>query len=202
MPSRQQVDSYQRFRRQVEEAVGRLNGARGSLGSAPIHYLHQSVTLNQLVALYQAADVMLVTPLRDGMNLVAKEFVASRVHDDGVLLLSEFAGAAAELGGAFIVNPYDVDQVADGIEHALTMPDAERRDRMRSLRRRVIDHDVRAWGTAFSGGWHAISVDQPRRSSTRKPPLPRRCHGHARPAACASCSTTTARSCLSRSRLS
>ena len=151
VPSRQQVDSYQRFRRQVEEAVGRLNGACGSLDSAPIHYLHQSVSLRQLAALYQAADVMLVTPLRDGMNLVAKEYVASRVHDDGALLLSEFAGAAAELCGAIIVNPYDVDQVADGIEHALSMPDAERRDRMRSLRRRVLSHDARAWGTAFLG---------------------------------------------------
>jgi trehalose 6-phosphate synthase/phosphatase len=125
VPSRGAVGSYQRFKRQVEERVGRINGACGTLRSTPVHYVHQSVSARQLVALYRAADVMLVTPLRDGMNLVAKEFVASRVDDDGVLLLSEFAGAVAELDGAMVVNPYDVEAVAASIDRALSMPIGE-----------------------------------------------------------------------------
>ena len=149
VPSRGDVDTYQRFRHQVEEIVGRINGTYGTLRSTPVHYLHRSVSMEQLVALYRAADVMLVTPLRDGMNLVAKEFVATRVDEDGVLVLSEFAGAAAELDGAIVVNPYDPDAVAAGIQRALGMPAAERRARSRGLRRRVLDYDVHAWATDF-----------------------------------------------------
>ena len=149
VPSRGEVDSYQRHKREVEERVGRINGARGTLRSTPIHYVHRSVSERQLVALYCAADVMLVTPLRDGMNLVGKEFVASRVDDSGVLVLSEFAGASAELDGAIIVNPYDVDGVAEAVHRALTMGVGERRGRMRVLRRRVIEHDVHAWARGF-----------------------------------------------------
>ena len=145
VPSRGDVEAYRQFRSQVEERVSRINGAYGTLRSVPVHYMHQAVSQRDLVALYLAADVMLVTPLRDGMNLVAKEFAASRVDEDGVLVLSEFAGAAAELHGAVSVNPYDVDGVADAIRHAVTMPAQERRARMRSLRRRVIEHDVDAW---------------------------------------------------------
>ena len=149
VPSRGEVDSYQRFRRFVEEQVGRINGTCGTLRSTPIHYMHQSVSMRDLVAMYLAADVMLVTPLRDGMNLVAKEFLASRVDDDGVLVLSEFAGAAAELAEAVVVNPYDVDAVAETIRRALQMPREERHRRMRPMRRRVIEHDVHAWAKAF-----------------------------------------------------
>ena len=149
VPSRGEVDSYQRFKRQVEESVGRINGACGTLASNPVHYLHQSVSPIELVALYRAADAMLVTPLRDGMNLVAKEFAASRVDDDGVLVLSEFAGAAAELDGAVTVNPYDVDAVADSLERALTMSPQERQARMKTIRRRVFDYDVNAWAGGF-----------------------------------------------------
>ena len=149
VPSRGEVDSYRRFRRQVEERVGHINGAYGTLRSLPVHYVHQSVSRRDLVALYCAADVMLVTPLRDGMNLVAKEFVASRVDEDAVLVLSEFAGAAAELNGAITVNPYDIEGVADSIHRALSMSLEERRARMRTLRRRVLEHDVHAWADAF-----------------------------------------------------
>ena len=149
VPSRGEVDSYQRFKRQVEESIGRINGTCSTLRSTPIHYVHQSVSMRQLVALYTAADVMLVTPLRDGMNLVAKEYVASHVNDDGVLVLSELAGAAAELAGAMIVNPYDVDEVARSIARALSMPDAERRTRMHALRQRVSEHDVHRWAAEF-----------------------------------------------------
>jgi trehalose 6-phosphate synthase/phosphatase len=149
VPSRGEVDSYQRFRRHVEESVGRINGACGTLSSSPVHYMHQSVSQTELVALYRAADAMLVTPLRDGMNLVAKEFAASRVDEDGVLILSEFAGASAELDGALTVNPYDVDAVVDSLERALSMSPQEKQARMRALRRRVFDYDVHAWAGGF-----------------------------------------------------
>ena len=149
VPSRGEVDSYRRFKRLVEEGVGRINGSCGTLRSTPVHYIERSVSMEELVALYCAADVMLVTPLRDGMNLVAKEFVASRIDEDGVLVLSEFAGAAAELEGAVVVNPYDVDGVADAIGRSLEMPAAERRARMKGLRRHVTEYDVHAWARGF-----------------------------------------------------
>ena len=149
VPSRERVESYQLFRKEVEEAVGRINGASATLRSTPVHYMHQSVTRRQLVALYSAADVMLVTPLRDGMNLVAKEFVASRADADGVLVLSEFAGAADELRDAVVVNPYDVEALRLAILQALTMEEAERRERMRKLRKVVLEHDVHKWANEF-----------------------------------------------------
>jgi len=149
VPSREGVASYQGFRRDIEEMIGRINGAYGTVNSVPIHYLHQAVPAERLVALYAAADVMLVTPIRDGMNLVAKEYVASRVDDDGVLVLSEFAGAAEELREAVIVNAYDVGALAEGIRRALTMAPGERRKRMRAMRRRVSSYDVHRWASHF-----------------------------------------------------
>lgn len=155
VPSRGEVASYQKFKRQVEEMVGRINGQCGTVRSSPVHYVHGSVAMRQLVALYLAADVMLVTPLRDGMNLVAKEFLASRVDNDGVLVLSELAGAAAELGDAIMVNPYDIDGVAEAIRSALIMPRVERQERIRSMRRRVMAYDVHAWAGEFVAGLSA-----------------------------------------------
>jgi len=149
VPSRGEVQEYASFRQQVEELVGRINGAVGTLDSVPIHYLHQTVTPEQLTALYCAADAMLVTPLRDGMNLVAKEYIASRADEDGVLLLSEFAGAAEELGEAVIVNPYDENGMADSMAHAMAMEQVERAARMRALRRRVLAHHVNDWAHCF-----------------------------------------------------
>jgi len=149
VPSRGEVQEYASFRQQVEELVGRINGAVGTLDSVPIHYLHRTVTPEQLTALYCAADAMLVTPLRDGMNLVAKEYIASRADEDGVLLLSEFAGAAEELGEAVIVNPYDENGMADSMAHAMAMEQVERTARMRALRRRVLAHHVNDWAHCF-----------------------------------------------------
>ena len=149
VPSRGDVGSYQRSRSEIEALVGRLNGRYGTPTWTPIHYMHQSVSDTTLLALYRAADVMLVTPMRDGMNLVAKEFVASRIDEEGVLVLSEFAGAAAELEDALIVNPYDVDGVADTIHEALRMPGRDRRDRMRALRGRVMTYTVFDWVERF-----------------------------------------------------
>jgi trehalose 6-phosphate synthase/phosphatase len=149
VPSRTRVESYKQLRRNLDEIIGRINGAYGTVNSMPIHYLYRSVNQAELVALYRAADVMLVTPLRDGMNLVAKEFVASRTDEGGVLVLSEFAGAAAELAEALHVNPYDLDRVAQLIKEALNMPDVERRTRMRAMRRRVQAYDAYRWANTF-----------------------------------------------------
>jgi len=149
VPSRAKVQAYERFRKEVDEMVGRINGAYGSIRSVPIHYLYRSVSESELVALYRAADVMLVTPLRDGLNLVSKEFIASRVDDDGVLLLSEFAGAASELGQALLVNPFDVDRTAAAISRALSLRPEERQTRMRSMRKRVLAYDVHRWVNEF-----------------------------------------------------
>ncbi len=149
VPSRTGVYAYAKFRRQVDEMVGRINGAYGTVKWTPVQYLFRAVSERYLVSLYRAADVMLVTPLRDGMNLVAKEFAASREDEEGVLVLSEFAGAAAEMGEALMVNPYDIEGVAATIKQALSMPEHERRARMRGLRERVLTYDVRRWADRF-----------------------------------------------------
>jgi trehalose 6-phosphate synthase/phosphatase len=149
VPSRDAVPSYQDFRRQVDELVGRINGAYSTVDWVPIHYVHRSLNAKQVVALYRAADVMLVTPLRDGMNLVAKEFVTTRSDEDGVLVLSELAGAAAEMGEALQVNPYDIDGMAQAFDDALTMPEEEKRVRMRALRARIASRDVHHWAESF-----------------------------------------------------
>jgi trehalose 6-phosphate synthase/phosphatase len=149
VPSRTQVEDYAAYRDKVDELVGRINGLYGNIHNVPIHYLYRSFNERQLVALYQAAEVMLVTPIRDGMNLVAKEFCAARPDEDGVLLLSEFAGAATELREALMVNPYDVEAMADAIEQALEMPVDERRQRMQALRAQVKSRDVHWWVSHF-----------------------------------------------------
>ncbi len=171
VPSRGGVDSYQRFKRQVEESVGRINGTCGTLNSTPVHYIHRTVTEAELGALFRAADIMLVTPLRDGMNLVAKEFIASRVDEDGVLVLSEFAGAAAELDGAVTVNPYDVEAVASSLYRALSMSPAERTERMRRLRRRVREYDVHHWSQKFLGQLATAGVSRSRPETSRQQPV-------------------------------
>ena len=148
-PSRANVDRYQEYRAQVEVLTGRINGQFGTANWTPVHYIYRGLPGDEIVALYRAADVMLVTPLRDGMNLVAKEFVATRTDDDGVLVLSDFAGAASELAEAMHVNPYDVEGTAEAFHRALTMPDDERRGRMRALRQRVLFYDVDRWARAF-----------------------------------------------------
>jgi trehalose 6-phosphate synthase/phosphatase len=149
VPSRTDVQAYKGFRRELEGLVGRLNGALGTPRWVPINYVYRSLSDDELVGLYRAADVMVVTPVRDGMNLVAKEFVAARPDEDGVLVLSEFAGAAAELREALLVNPFAIDQLAETYARALSLPAEERRARMRSLRRRVFACDVDWWARAF-----------------------------------------------------
>src|SRR5215213_6477602 len=149
VPSRTGVEAYQEFRSLVDGMVGRINGNFGTPRWVPVHYIYRGLSEPELVALYRAADVMLVTPLRDGMNLVAKEFVASRIDGDGVLILSEFAGASWELPEAIVVNPYDVEASAESYYRALSMPAEERRARLSPLRARVEAYDVHRWAASF-----------------------------------------------------
>lgn len=149
VPSRGEVRAYREFRREVNAIVGRINGAFATPSWVPLHYMFRSLPEREVVALYRAADVMLVTPVRDGMNLVAKEYVAARTDQRGVLVLSEYAGASAELVEAIRTNPYDIDGAAAAYYAALTMPAAEQERRMRALRERVLNNDVHRWGDAF-----------------------------------------------------
>ncbi len=150
VPSREDIPRYREHKEQVERLVGEINGEFTGGGWAPIHYIHRALEGQGLAAYYRAADVALVTPLKDGMNLVSKEYCASQADLGGALVLSEFAGAAAELQtGAFLVNPYDVEGVADALYAALTQPEADRRARMRKLRRAVREHDIYRWLDTF-----------------------------------------------------
>ncbi|WP_329562769.1 alpha,alpha-trehalose-phosphate synthase (UDP-forming) [Kitasatospora sp. NBC_01266] len=148
-PSREEVAPYRRMRDRVEQAVGRINGEFGEVGRPAVHYLHTTVGREELAALYSAADVLLVTPLRDGMNLVAKEFVACRPDLGGALLLSEFAGAAAELTSAFLVNPHHLEEVKTALLAALSVSPEEGGRRMAAMRRTVLANDVDRWARSF-----------------------------------------------------
>ncbi|MBO0840567.1 MAG: trehalose-6-phosphate synthase [Sciscionella sp.] len=148
-PSRERVEHYQKMRGDIERQVGRINGEFATIGRPVVHYLHQSIDRKELAAFFSAADVMVVTPVRDGMNLVCKEYVACRHDLDGALVLSEFAGAAAELTSAFLVNPHNLDGVKDAMLAAITMDPADGRRRMRALRRQVLTHDVDRWARSF-----------------------------------------------------
>lgn len=148
-PSRERVESYQLLRNDIERQVGHINGEYAEVGHPVVHYIHRSVPRDELIAFFVASDVMLVTPLRDGMNLVAKEYVACRSDLGGALVLSEFTGAATELRQAYLVNPHDLEGVKDAIEAALNQPVDEGRRRMRALRRQVLAHDVDRWARSF-----------------------------------------------------
>jgi alpha,alpha-trehalose-phosphate synthase [UDP-forming] len=148
-PSRERVESYKVLREEVQATVGRINGEHAQLGHTAVHYLHQSFPKEELVALYLAADVLLVTALRDGMNLVAKEYVASRHDERGALVLSEFTGASIELQQAYIVNPHDIEGVKGAIVSAATASPREAGRRMRAMRKWVFSHDVVRWAADF-----------------------------------------------------
>jgi trehalose 6-phosphate synthase len=148
-PSRERVESYIAMRESIERQVGHINGEHGDIGHPIVHYLHRPIPREELIAFFVAADVMLVTPLRDGMNLVAKEYVACRSDLGGALVLSEFTGAAAELRQAYLANPHHLEGVKDAIEEALNQTPEEGRRRMRALRRQVLVHDVDLWAKSF-----------------------------------------------------
>ena len=149
VPSREQVEQYRILRDEIDRLVGRINGDLGRIGRPAISYLHSSYPREEMAALYRAADVMVVTPYRDGMNLVAKEYVACRFNDDGALVLSEFAGAADELRQAWLVNPYDINGMKSALLEAYQADSKETTRRMKAMRRTVTQHDVAAWADSF-----------------------------------------------------
>jgi trehalose 6-phosphate synthase len=150
-PSRERVDEYRRLRDEIDRLVGHINGDHGRIGRPAISYLHMSYPREEMAAMFRAADIMVVTPLRDGMNLVAKEYVACREANDGALVLSEFAGAADELKQAYMVNPYDINGMKSALLAAMEAKPRELGRRMRAMRKTVKDHDVAAWAAQFMG---------------------------------------------------
>jgi trehalose 6-phosphate synthase len=161
-PTREDVDAYADIRHELEALSGAINGEFGDFDWTPVRYIHRVVPRDTLAALFRGSQVGLVTPLRDGMNLVAKEYVAAQDEEDpGVLVLSRFAGAAEDLEQALIVNPYDPDEVAHALQQAIKMPLSERRERHRALLRKIREHDGRYWRESFLG---ALSGDRPERA--------------------------------------
>ncbi|MGJ3507108.1 alpha,alpha-trehalose-phosphate synthase (UDP-forming) [Enemella sp. A6] len=148
-PSRERVDQYKMLRDEIDQLVGRINGDLGTIGNPPITYLHASFPREEMAAMYAAADVMVVTPLRDGMNLVAKEYVACRSGNHGALVLSEFAGAAKEMRQAYQVNPYDINGLKATMELAHHDAGSNKARRMRALRKTVFERDIDRWASSF-----------------------------------------------------
>jgi trehalose 6-phosphate synthase len=169
-PTREDVGAYPAIRKELEGMTGSINGRFADIGWTPVRYIHRAVPRDRLACLFRASQVGLVTPLRDGMNLVAKEYVAAQDPDDpGVLVLSQFAGAAEELHEALLVNPYDADDVADRLFEALRMPLDERRQRHAALLERVVSRDAKAWLESFLARLEPVEPDLPER---RAPPRP------------------------------
>jgi trehalose 6-phosphate synthase/phosphatase len=149
VPTRSGVDSYVRYRRLVFELVGRINGKYSNPDFVPIHFIHRSVSKEELIALYKSADIMLVTPIRDGMNLVAKEYVICKGKQEGILILSEYAGAVSELQEALVVNPFHIEEVSDSIRQGLEMDSSEKIERMTTMYERIEKYDMNHWGKSF-----------------------------------------------------
>ncbi len=160
VPSRTGVRSYREFRTELDAMIGHINGTFGTPSWTPVTYQYRALDRPELLALYRAADVMFVTPVRDGMNLVAKEYVAVRSKVDGVLVLSEFAGAAEELEEALLVNPFNIERTARTLEQALAMSPEQQRVRMAALRRRVFGADAARWASRFLARLHAVRGDR------------------------------------------
>lgn len=149
VPSRTNVPQYKSLKRETDELVGRINGKYATIDWTPIWYFYRAMPFDDLIDLYSLSDVALITPLRDGMNLVAKEYVATRVNKDGVLILSEMAGAASEMHEAILINPTNVDQIADALKQALEMPSEEQALRLAALQKRLQRYPVDKWASDF-----------------------------------------------------
>jgi len=149
VPSRGTVEHYINLKKEVDELVGTVNGKFGSINYTPVWYFYRSLPFESLIELYSSCDVAMVTPVRDGMNLVAKEYVASRTNRTGVIILSEMAGVAKEMGEALIINPNNISEIAESIQQALTMPMEEQRERMIFLQDRIKRYDVFKWSSEF-----------------------------------------------------
>jgi trehalose 6-phosphate synthase len=154
---RERVARYAKLRERVDRLAGHLNASYGRMGSPVVRYTNQRIGFDEIMALYRAADVMVATSLSDGMNLVAKEYVASRVDDRGALVLSEFTGAATDLDEAVIVNPNDTDELKDAILRAITMSTTEQSRRMRAMRNRLRVNDSHAWAASFMTSLDSIA---------------------------------------------
>jgi trehalose 6-phosphate synthase/phosphatase len=162
VPSRTGVEQYQKMKKEVDELVGRINGRFGNLHWTPIIYQYRSIYFEYLAALYGISDVALVTPLRDGMNLVAKEYVATKEGSDGVLILSEMAGASKELGEAIIINPNHLEEITDSLNRALEMPEEEMRGRNAAMQERLRRYDVFKWADDFLSILASVKEDRGR----------------------------------------
>ena len=149
VPSRDAVDRYADLKTRIDQYIGKINGMYSTLGWTPVYYFYQSFPFNELVALYDIADIAMVTPLRDGMNLVAKEYLATKRGKPGVLILSEMAGAAIELTDAIIINPNDTQEIEAAILQALTMPKKEQRIRLNNMQKRISTQTVKKWANDF-----------------------------------------------------
>ena len=174
-PSRERVEAYRSLREEIEQTVGRINGELGKIGAPAVHYLHHSYPREEMAALFQAADVMLVTPLRDGMNLVAKEYVTCRHDLGGALVLSEFTGAWHELHQAFTCNPHDIEGLKQAMLRAINTPKRDKERIMRALRRRVADHDVQRWARRYLAALDAapdVPAPDPRGGAASAPVAP------------------------------
>lgn len=170
VPSRENIPRYRELKLEIETLISQINGQFGDPGWMPIHYIHRSLPRPELLALYRAADIALITPLKDGMNLVAKEFCASQVGDQGVLILSEFAGSAEQLrNGSILVNPYDIQSVAEALHEAFLMDPKERVRRMRKLRRKVHHENVFRWCEQFTSYLEGPGLNFPEKGATRPP---------------------------------
>ncbi len=164
VPSRDQIPQYQQMKSDIDKMVGGINAKYGKINWQPILYQYRSMPFEELVGMYTASDVALITPVRDGMNLVCKEYVASRKDQKGVLILSEMAGAAAELGEALIINPTDSQEIADAITKGLEMTPKEQTKRMKAMRKRLREYDVFAWTNDFFTQMHMIEQEHDRLS--------------------------------------
>jgi trehalose 6-phosphate synthase/phosphatase len=160
VPSRTKVESYQKLKHSVDEYVGRINGQYGTIGWVPVLYFYRTLPFDGVSALYNVADVCVVTPYRDGMNLVAKEFVATKVENPGVLILSEMAGAAHELNEAIIVNPNDIHDIVRALEKAFTLPEEEKISRMKMMQEKLKRYDVHRWAVDFIDILHQVKKSQ------------------------------------------
>ncbi|RZB31122.1 MAG: trehalose 6-phosphate synthase/phosphatase, partial [Desulfobacteraceae bacterium Eth-SRB1] len=155
-PSRTKVEEYRTMKHELDESVGCINGEYSTVDWTPIKYFYQSVSFDNLVKYYKMADVILVTPIMDGMNLVVKEYIAAK--DTGVVILSEFAGAAEELKEAIIVNPYDINAIAEGIKEAVEMPEDEKKKRFMALKGKVRQKDINWWMEKFFSEWQKLYI--------------------------------------------
>jgi trehalose 6-phosphate synthase len=168
-PSRSRIPSYVNLRRQVEETAERINERFQTSSWQPILLIEEQFSHEELDPWYRAAEVCLVTSLHDGMNLVAKEYVAARDDEDGVLVLSKFTGAATELLDALVVNPYDVEGVAEAIHQGLEMDRAERRMRMQRMRHHVMDHNIYRWASSILGDLRDLRMEIPKETELGHP---------------------------------